>query len=55
MKTPKRLWAHAPVDPKVRRMYERVLAAWAGDVLTLRRRGLDRAGAWVPERASRAA
>ena len=54
-KTIRRPWAQAPADPRVRRMYERVLAQWAGDVLVLRRRGLDRPGVWVPERAARAA
>lgn len=34
------------VDPcaEARVMFERVLAAWAMDVLSLRRRGLDRPG-----------
>jgi hypothetical protein len=54
-KTIQRPWALAPIDPKVRRMFERVLAQWAGDVLVLRRLGLDRPGVWVPERAARAA
>ncbi|MCC6659353.1 MAG: hypothetical protein IT437_00565 [Phycisphaerales bacterium] len=45
-----RPWALAPVDPRVRRMFERVLASWAGDVLVLRRRGLDRPGVWTAER-----
>ena len=54
-KTIQRPWALAPIDPKVRRMFERVLAQWAGDVLILRRLGLDRPGVWVPERAARAA
>lgn len=35
----------AAIDPRVRGMYERVLASWAMDVLALRRRGLDRPGA----------
>jgi hypothetical protein len=37
-----RAGARGTVDTRVRIMFERTLSSWAADVLSLRRRGLDR-------------